>query len=665
VHIWSDKPHEIIAKTPIGDEIQYLQNANDTLVTDHRTYKSLIISDLDYEIDFFREDTLLIIVKGDEIKYFISTADGSKIHNSLSFLFKETPLIKAYFVLWSVLFLLTMIYFYRKFRHIHFKIKLFRFLLKGGRCNPKNINLSKIKFSFSQRIIIFASLIMLISATYMRLGDYPFSQTSEEGRRVLVSLEMKLQDNYWLPTVCGEPYYNKPPLFNWLIVPVIENKNIEFATRSVSASILLLSGLLLFFILRPVKGQDHAALVILMFLSSLFVIGYISMVLNLDTLFAFLLILLFYLNYHYAVKRKFWLMYCLGYLVTSLAFMTKGFPALWFQGVSILISLALIRQLKKLFSFQHIVGLLILILIPGLYFLKYSEYGDVYSYLGQLLNETTRVKDYKLSEILSHIFAFPFFNMIAFAPALLLLPFVFLRRSVITIIRDKRLTYLISLVIVGSSIFAVTPYYSPYYSLMFVPLIIDVLISLIPSLANISKREQVYTFIWGVFLCLISIMRLDIQWYILLLFLLVICVIVFFNKHRVWIIISLGVGMILFKLIYPIYSFNKEMYLEGNRNKCYEIARTYSNKKIVIDSKDVKINFTTIFYLTYYNKQIVEYSSSNQSEIEAIFINDISVDPVNVVIIDTIPQRYWFLYSDEIMRGKNEFYPVVLYEKSK
>lgn len=664
VYLWSENSHEIIAITPVEDEILYFQNANDTLITDFRTFNRLKIKDnsnICYNIDLKNTDTLSIIVNGHRVNYFVNIAKGSKVYNSLNFLFKETPLLKVFILLWSLIFISIIIYKARNIKILHLKYKLYRFLLKKG--NSKNSNNKKIDLSFTQRIIILTSLIILIPATYMRLADYPLSQSSEEGRRALVSLEMKLQDNLWVPTVCGEAYYNKPPLFNWLLSTVIENPNVEFVSRSISASILLLSGLFLFLFLRYLKGADHAKMVVLMYLSSIFVIGYVSMVLNLDTLFALLLLFVFYLNFHFAVKRKFWLMFSVGYTFTALAFMTKGFPALWFQMVSVVLALVLTHQLKKIFSLQHLIGLLILILIPGAYFLKYSEYGSAYSYLGQLLNETSLLKEYTVAEIIAHFLAFPSINMLAYAPALLLLPFVFIRKSVLAIFQNKRLVYLFSLVIIGSSVFAITPYYSPYYSLMFVPLVIDVLVSLIPTIANISGREQIYAFLWGAVFSIITVLRYDIVWYILLIFLLIIFSITFFNKYRIWILILLGFGMVLLKLIYPFYYFNKDIYLESNKNKSFEIARKYSNNKIIIDSRDAKINYTTIFYLTYYSKKIVAYSEDKANKNDVIYIGEPCNVPVNVVVLDSIPQRYWLWDPDEIMKGRNEVYPIFLYRR--
>jgi len=48
--------------------------------------------------------------------------------------------------------------------------------------------------------------------------------TWEEPRRCLVALEMIYRGDYIVPHVLGEPYRNKPPLLNWLIVLFAGNR---------------------------------------------------------------------------------------------------------------------------------------------------------------------------------------------------------------------------------------------------------------------------------------------------------------------------------------------------------------------------------------------------------------------------------------------------------
>ena len=70
----------------------------------------------------------------------------------------------------------------------------------------------------------------------------------EEPRRCLVAMEMIANDDYVVPTVMGEIYLKKPPLYNWLIVLAAGNQfdNAD-ATRArwITLAALLLIGLML------------------------------------------------------------------------------------------------------------------------------------------------------------------------------------------------------------------------------------------------------------------------------------------------------------------------------------------------------------------------------------------------------------------------------------
>lgn len=61
-------------------------------------------------------------------------------------------------------------------------------------------------------IIIFT---LLIPALFINLGKMPLS--SDEPTRSVVALEMNLSGNYVTPTINGDYYYNKPPLYNWIL----------------------------------------------------------------------------------------------------------------------------------------------------------------------------------------------------------------------------------------------------------------------------------------------------------------------------------------------------------------------------------------------------------------------------------------------------------------
>ena len=57
----------------------------------------------------------------------------------------------------------------------------------------------------------------LSTVLWSHLGYLPLDTRSDEPRRALVALEMILSNDYVTPTLNGARYFNKPPLYNWII----------------------------------------------------------------------------------------------------------------------------------------------------------------------------------------------------------------------------------------------------------------------------------------------------------------------------------------------------------------------------------------------------------------------------------------------------------------
>ena len=58
--------------------------------------------------------------------------------------------------------------------------------------------------------------LFLLVATLFTLSLPHRELYGEEGRRVMAAREMLSSGDFVLPTVSGEPYLNKPPLYPWM-----------------------------------------------------------------------------------------------------------------------------------------------------------------------------------------------------------------------------------------------------------------------------------------------------------------------------------------------------------------------------------------------------------------------------------------------------------------
>ena len=61
--------------------------------------------------------------------------------------------------------------------------------------------------------------LLLFPALLINIGVLPF--IDDEAIRALVSMEMIFSGDYITPTIAGELYFKKPPVFNWLVVSIL------------------------------------------------------------------------------------------------------------------------------------------------------------------------------------------------------------------------------------------------------------------------------------------------------------------------------------------------------------------------------------------------------------------------------------------------------------
>lgn len=100
----------------------------------------------------------------------------------------------------------------------------------------------------------------------INLGMVPFIE--DEGIRGLVALEMQHSSNYVTPTLYGEYYFKKPPLWNWVLLLSYKLSGVanEFSTRLPSVFFMYLFTLTIYFIYKKYLDVRFAVLNALFFL---------------------------------------------------------------------------------------------------------------------------------------------------------------------------------------------------------------------------------------------------------------------------------------------------------------------------------------------------------------------------------------------------------------
>lgn len=220
-------------------------------------------------------------------------------------------------------------------------------------------------------IIILVSLFGL-ALYFPFLGKKEFQ--GEEGRRVLIALEMLEKGEYLFPQLFEEPYFNKPPLFNWALALFFKftKDYSEFTARAFSSlSVIFTAIFLIFFwqaLLNNIEKRTTLSLSIfflpgLIFLTTPEVMDK-ALRAEIDAFYTMLITLgLFSWFYFYEIKiKKNIAFFLLGFFL-GLGILTKTFQALLFFYLAYLPYFLIQKRWKEIFSFSHLLGLLTIIAI--------------------------------------------------------------------------------------------------------------------------------------------------------------------------------------------------------------------------------------------------------------------------------------------------------------
>lgn len=341
---------------------------------------------------------------------------------------------------------------------------------------------------YFERWWYFLILALLLPALLIHLGLLPF--IDDEGIRALVAQEMRWSGNYIVPTLHGEYYYNKPPLWNWLLAAffALTGRVDEWTARLPAVACLLAYATTIFAVMRRHYGNPTAFVHALVFLTCGRILFWDSMLALIDISFSWAMFGLFMVVYHTFERQQWARLFLLSYLLTALGFMLKGLPALVFQAITLLVYFTYRGQWRRLFSWQHLAGGLLLLVLVGAYYLAYHQHNDLLTVWQTLFSESSKrtVVRYGLGETLLHLMAFPFEMIYHFLPWSLLLLF-FIRRDIIDRIRqDRFMTYCLLIFLANLLPYWTSPEVYPRYLLMHAPLIFAVYL----YLAGIHGREN-------------------------------------------------------------------------------------------------------------------------------------------------------------------------------
>lgn len=257
---------------------------------------------------------------------------------------------------------------------------------------------------------------------------------AEEPRRAVTAIEMYLTKDYIVPHLNTYNYYNKPPLFSWVLSIFFSLFGTfdEWVVRLPSLLSFVLTAFLHFIISKKHIGTEAALLSSLFFLSSADLLYYGSLNSGEIDLFYCLVSYVQIISlFSYFHKGQSWLL-ILSYLTASIGFLTKGFPAIAYQGFGILALCIQTKNWKILIKPIHFISIFCFLSpIITYYYLYYLREGSiVFSYIIRLFEESSQRTGFgsRIPKIGMNIIFFPFKLGRFIFPWSLLILFVWKRR---------------------------------------------------------------------------------------------------------------------------------------------------------------------------------------------------------------------------------------------
>ncbi|MEO9533094.1 MAG: glycosyltransferase family 39 protein [Crocinitomicaceae bacterium] len=316
-------------------------------------------------------------------------------------------------------------------------------------------------------LLIFVNFFLFNGASSLR---------NEEPRRAMVAIEMMESGEYMIPHLHGQTYYNKPPVYNWVLSGFFKVFGFnESVVRLPGILSFILTAWFLFKITASYFDKKTRILFSLMFitLADMLFHGTVNAG-EIDLFFSLLTCVQVYLIFYYFEKEKWLHLFVISYLFCAIGILTKGLPSLAFQGITLLAYFIYKRRFLTLFYWQHFLGLTIMLSIVGGYLYYFSLSENVMAFIGQQIKEAAQrtAAEKPLIKTILHLFNFPVLILTKTFPwSLFIFPLCF--RKVRTVfLQNKLLKFSLVFLLSNILIYWISPDFRSRYVYMFFPYLI-------------------------------------------------------------------------------------------------------------------------------------------------------------------------------------------------
>ncbi|MBT32708.1 MAG: hypothetical protein CMO01_23850 [Thalassobius sp.] len=334
------------------------------------------------------------------------------------------------------------------------------------------------EIQLQKQYIIFAFLLIL-GGLFINMGSHPLYH--EEPRRAMIAWEMLQHHQWFTPTVAGEFYYKKPAFYNWLIAGVYSIFGVsEFTSRLLSQLAFIGLAFIGFLAGRRYVNTNFGIWNALLMLSCVDIVFYFSVTgAEIDLVFSFIIASMVYLLFKFYDDEKYLLMFTVGYTLAAIGTLTKSLPAIAFVGLTILILLYYHKDLKRLFSKEHFLGIAIYLLIVGGYFYIHINQNPagLEGYISNMWKDSSErtVLEKSYTKLIVHLISFPFEVLKNVLPAGLLVLFCLRKDFMKKVKENKFVKYSFFFLIANLPLYYISPGARSRYTYMFFPFIVFIL----------------------------------------------------------------------------------------------------------------------------------------------------------------------------------------------
>lgn len=325
-----------------------------------------------------------------------------------------------------------------------------------------------------------AIFLLAIVALVLPIGTYPVTLLTDEPIRLMVSTEMIISGDYLSPTLNGDPYFNKPPLYNWIIIGSFKlfGEESMFAYRFPMILSWFILGFLVFRFVRAYMRDDNfAVLAALLAVTHGRLVFYDTLLGLIDLCYAALTYLGFMVVYTYGQRNAWAKLFLYSWAIAAIGQLMKGVTSPVFQGLTLLSYFLVVRpdQRKKLFSWQSFAGVGLFLLILLAYYIPYFQrnHFTVRSYVDTMLanNAKGTPVNYPVWKTILHVLIYPLHMLYDFAPWMLL-SILFIRKDFLSRLKENRFIFFNAVVFLSNFIiYWISPETFARYLFMLLPLL--------------------------------------------------------------------------------------------------------------------------------------------------------------------------------------------------